>query len=159
MTVYKAKPIIDDKFWVLEDSDGKRVGTVAKRKSGITFKVFDKSEQFSNWADLSKEHSVSISRKGKLSKPETQTNEIYGYPTAHVPHNAIWNVELHLGLYTKNNKSNCFWAAGYFLVKQDDTWEKQFCPKQIVIQRYPFKGPFKTKEEMVEYLKALNETA
>jgi hypothetical protein len=44
-------------------------------------------------------------------------------------------------------------CAGYYIVKFETVnWRKAYCPKIITLQRYPYKGPIKSKTEMVAQL-------
>ena len=81
----------------------------------------------------------------KTSKPRID-HEVHGYPTAGRAHNGIWNVPSKLPLFTKTTKSKSWYAAGWYAVKQGRHWETVQDPKLIVLQRYPYHGPFLTKE-------------
>jgi hypothetical protein len=54
-----------------------------------------------------------------------------------------------LHIFTKDNDSKCYFAAGWFAVNLNDgdKWETQLCPKYIFLQRYPYMGPYKTQRE------------
>ena len=41
-------------------------------------------------------------------------------------------------------------------MKVDKGWVKSFCPKLITLQRYAYKGPFKTDLEMKQVLSNVN---
>jgi hypothetical protein len=69
------------------------------------------------------------------------------YPTTSRTYNNIFDVKRKLHLFTKTTKSKCFHAAGYFVIDQNGVEQVIFCPKYIFIQRYPYKGPFKTEIE------------
>ena len=79
--------------------------------------------------------------------------EVHGYPCSQKPHNPLWDVQKNLPLYTKTPKSKSMFCAGYYIVKFETVnWRKAYCPKIITLQRYPYKGPIKTKTEMVAQL-------
>jgi hypothetical protein len=59
-------------------------------------------------------------------------------------------------LFTKSNKSKSAYCAGYYIIRFDKGWVKSFCPKLITIERYEFKGPFKTEIEMRSELSRVN---
>jgi hypothetical protein len=59
-------------------------------------------------------------------------------------------------LFTKSNKSKSLYCAGYYIIGFDKGWVKSFCPKLITIERYQFKGPFKTDLEMRQALSIEN---
>jgi hypothetical protein len=52
----------------------------------------------------------------------------------------IWLIKTDLCL----NISSVVWYS----IKFDKGWVKSFCPKAITIERYPYKGPFKSELEM-----------
>jgi hypothetical protein len=48
------------------------------------------------------------------------------------------------------------YCAGYYVIQFRKGWVKSFCPKLITLERYPYKGPFKTEEEMKTTLSQLS---
>jgi hypothetical protein len=50
-------------------------------------------------------------------------------------------------LYTKTTKSKCYYAAGWYALKQGTEFTTVLCPKYIFVQRYECYGPFMTKNE------------
>ena len=57
------------------------------------------------------------------------------------------DIKRKLHLYTKTQKSKCYYAAGWFSMRQSENFEPIFCPKYIFIQRYAYSGPYKTESE------------
>ena len=55
-------------------------------------------------------------------------------------------------IYSKTPKSKSLFCAGYYIICFEKGWRKAYCPKLITLQRYPFKGPIKTKLEMQQVL-------
>jgi len=156
----KAKNIVENRFWIIENDKGERIGNIAQTTSGIRCTVSDTIEVFPSMQEMIDKKGIVVSKRtSELKQPKIKTNEVYGYPTSHDTHNQIWNVQLKLPLYTKNEKSSSFFAAGYYIVKFDKNWTAATCPKLITLQRYEFMGPFKTKIEQVEKLRTIeNET-
>ena len=157
MSNYKAKPIVENKFWILESDEGSRVGTVAVKDNRVKVIINDKPLEFNTLDEFIGKYDVSFAKRTKEFKQE-KANEIYGYTTNTEPFNALWNVEMKVPVYTKNNKSNSYHCAGYYIIQFESGWVKSFCPKLITLQRYPYKGPFKTKLEMLEQMRIHNET-
>jgi hypothetical protein len=153
----KAKTIIENKFWILEEEDGKKVGTISLKNNKVTAIINDTSQSFNNLEELSARYNVSFNKKTKQIK-STPEMEVYDFPTSHIPYNALWHVERKLPIYTKTNKSNSYHCAGYYIIKFEHGWVKSFSPKLITLQRYEYKGPFKTKFEMMEKLRLHNDT-
>ena len=157
MTVIQAKPIIDNKFWIVEQ-EGERVGTLRKNEENIfvfsnrdgvlTFRNKEKvKEQFGPDFFVAK-----IVREADDAKP----NEIHGFNTSTKPHNAMYDIQRKLPLFTKSKESKSLYCAGYYVIRFDKCWVKSFCPKLITLQRYEYKGPFKTELEMKQVLSNVN---
>jgi hypothetical protein len=153
MTDLHAKPIIDNKFWIVE-KDGEKFATLRKDEenrfvlsnlSGI--KIFNNKKEITN--EFGKNFFVA-----KILK-ESNTNqltEVHGFQASAVPHNSMYDIKRKLPLFTKSVDSKSLYCAGYYIIRFDKGWVKSFCPKLITLQRYPFKGPFKTDLEMKQAL-------
>lgn len=149
----QAKTIIDNKFWIVEEN-GNKLATLRKNEddkfvmsneSGI--KVYDNKESLIN--QFGQNFFVAkIIKEANNSEP----NEVHGYTTSSVPHNAMFDIKRKLPLFTKSSDSKSLYCAGYYVIKFDKGWVKSHCPKLITLQRYPFKGPFKTELEMKQVL-------
>lgn len=68
----------------------------------------------------------------------------------------MYNVLKHVPVFTKNDISTSLYCAGYYLLKNGDEWQIEFCPKMIVLDRNEFKGPFKTEEQAKKELNTLS---
>jgi hypothetical protein len=140
-----AKPIIKNKFWIVESS-GEKIATIQATDSGeVVFVDSETRQRFPSITSLKKTYGIKIARyERRVDKEHT----INGFPTAGNPHNILWDVQRKLPIYTKNSKSKSFYCAGYYVVKLNKVWTKMYCPKFITVSRYEFKGPFKTQKEM-----------
>ena len=149
MTEIHAKPIVDGKFWIVEQ-DGNKIATLHKKENNKFVLSSTQGEvMFNKKQDLTKQFGDNFfltSTKVKIT--EAEPNECHGYPTSCKPYNAMYNVQKKLPLFTKSNASKSLYCAGYYVIKFDKGWVKSFCPKAITIERYPFKGPFKSELEM-----------
>lgn len=150
MTEIHAKPIVDGKFWIVEQ-DGEKIATLHKKENNKFILSSSNGEiMFNKKEDLTKEFGKGFfltSEKVKVTTTE-EIKECHGYPTSCKPFNAMYDVQRKLPLFTKSNQSRSLYCAGYYIIKFDKGWVKSFCPKAITIERYPFKGPFKTELEM-----------
>lgn len=156
----KAKPIVENKFWILENDTGERIGTVSAAKDRVSYRVGNTSEDFPSFAEMQRLKNVTISTKrNRDPKPTTKTTDVYGYPTNHSAYNQIWNVQHKLPLYTKTAKSSSYHCAGYYIIKFDKIWCKSSSPKLITLQRYQFLGPFKNKIDQAATLRKCLEEA
>lgn len=142
----KAKPVIPDQYWILKEND-RKVGNIEANASGFSVKINNETHIFKSIGNIKQQVDIDFETIEKNSS-NAKTNEVYGYPTSSYPYNAIYNVKHQVPLWTRDEKSKSWYAAGWFLIKQGRRWESTFCPKLITIQRYPYQGPFKTKEEM-----------
>ena len=150
MTEIHAKPIIDGKFWIVEQ-DGNKIATLHKKENNKFILSSSNGEMmFNKREELTKQFGKEFfltSTKVKVT-PSTEAKECHGYPTSCKPFNAMYDVRRKLPLFTKSNQSKSLYCAGYYVIKFDKGWVKSFCPKAITIERYPYKGPFKSELEM-----------
>jgi len=153
MTELKAKPVIKDKFWIVEE-DEKKIATIqAIEEGGFVYVHDDHREKFPSVNVLKKKLNItfdkSVSRKPKIAA----TTDVYGFPSGFKTYNCLYDVSRKLPIFTKSAKSKSYFCAGHYAIKFNNTWTKAFCPKLITLQRYEFLGPFKTKEALSEELK------
>jgi hypothetical protein len=155
-----AKVLVPNKTWIVEDG-GKKLGTLNKEKKGFSFyrkgykiDLASKEEVKNQFGeDVTKELEKII----KVSKnKDTIPNNVYEFPCGSKPHNPVYNIKKKLPIYSKSSKSKSLYCAGYYIIQFRKGWVKSFCPKLITLERYPFKGPFKTEEDMRMALNNLN---
>ena len=155
MSDIHAKPIIDGKFWIVENGVN-RVGTLQRDESNKFILVSNKQKEvFKDIKTLEKQFGKNFFVTAN-TKSQTQSNEIYGYPTNCVPHNPMYDIKRKLPLFTKSDASKSVYCAGYYAIRFDKGWVRSFCPKLITIQRYDHKGPFKTELELRQVLSNVN---
>jgi hypothetical protein len=157
MTELKATPIIKDKFWIVQEGDQKVATIQAIEEGGFAYVHDDSREKFATIKLLKNKLNITFVKKSppKQTK-ETEDYQVYGWPTAHRPHNSLYDVSKKLPIFTKSSKSKSYFCAGYYIVKFSNTWTKAYCPKLITLQRYEFAGPYHTKEAMAEQLRIAN---
>ena len=138
-----AKPIVKNKFWIVE-RDGEKLATIQAidEDGGYAYVHDDQREVFPSIKLLSSKYNIEFARAEKIKT--AVTNDIYGFPTSTRAHNALFDVQRYLPIYTKNSKSKSYFAAGYYSIKLNTTWIQQFCPKLITLNRYEYCGPFST---------------
>lgn len=150
-----AKPVVKNKFWVVEDQ-GHRVATIqAVEDGGFVYVHDDQRERFTSIKLLSKQYNIVFDKVNKKA-PKTEGNDIHGYPTQSKPYNELYDVSRRLPVYTKTAKSKSYFCAGYYIVQFESHWAKAYCPKLITLNRYPFRGPFATQEQMLQELRKQN---
>lgn len=155
MSELVAKPIVKNKFWVVEDS-GQKIATIqARDDGGYVYVHDDQREYFSSTKDLKQKLNIKFSTA--LTKKKEDTSTVYGFPISGRAYNQVYDVSRKIPVYTKSLKSRSYFCAGYYLILLNDCWTTAFCPKNITLSRYEFQGPFKTDIEMKARLKELNE--
>ena len=153
MTDLHAKPIVDGIFWIIEEG-GNRVGTLHKKENNKWMLSSKNGElYFSKKSELTKQFGSEFFLKGfKTTVSNIDDNECHGYPTRWRPYNSMYDVRRRLPLFTKSNQSKSLFCAGHYTIEFPKNWVRSFCPKLITIERYPYRGPFKTEEEAREAL-------
>jgi hypothetical protein len=145
----KAKPVLKDKFWIIEN-DEQRIGTMSWNDDRYMFSNKVETCFFDSKQDMKQRFGADIVWTD-LSVPKEVTQQdfiVYGFPTSVSPYNTMFDVKRKLPLFTKSNKSKSAYCAGYYIIEFEKGWVKSFCPKLITIERYNFKGPFKSEIEM-----------
>lgn len=154
----KAKSIVENKFWIIEEEDGERIGTISLKNNCVNVNIRNVNETFSNFEELVSKYNVTFNNKKERKKKVEIEHEIYNFPTKDQPYNALWHLEMKLPIYTKTIKSNSYHCAGYYIIKFNTNWVKSFCPKLITLQRYEFKGPYDSRLEMMAQIRIHNGT-
>ena len=157
MTI-QAKPILKDRFWILEDN-GIRVGTLSKDEDKYIFTKKGEISFYKNENQLKKQFGKNF-LTAVINKPTNLKNnlEVNGYPTKTIPYNGMYDITRKLPIYTKSVKSKSYYCAGYYLIKFTKTWLKAYCPKLLTIEANEYIGPFKTEKEMRDSLYYANRT-
>lgn len=158
MTETIARPVVKNKFWIVEVG-GEKIATIQAIGEGEGFVYVHNNERkiYPSIRLLSKECNVEFVKVDKLKKEKLEVNEVYGYPTtSNRTHNQVLDVQRYLPIFTKTPKSKSFFCAGHYIVKFSSTWVRAFCPKLITLNRYEYQGPFKTLERMQEAVKEAN---
>src|SRR5210317_1985429 len=143
---FVAKPVLEDKFWILEDN-GQKVGTIRSNENGVVLTVGKENHSFKKLEELKQKMKVSFTGK-ELVKKEKVEYDVHGYFCKTKPYNAIFDLKRKLPLYTKTTDSQSFFTAGYYCIEFENGWVPAFCPKLITLGRNNYLGPFKTKLEM-----------
>lgn len=140
----KAKPIINNQYWVVTDGN-KKVGNVVADDHGFDVRIGGSSQHFHTTKAIEKNAKIEfekVAKKKDVSLPfsvfPTSSNRVY---------NSVLDVKRKLHLFTKTAKSKCYHAAGWFVIKQGNEFVPVFCPKYIFVQRYEYLGPFATETE------------
>ena len=148
-----SKELIPDKEWIIREN-GIKIGTLTKSKKGFSFLKNGKKILINNLENLK----INIPKKtiGSSIPIEENSYIIYEYPCSSKPYYPVYNLQKKLPIFAKSSKSKSLFCAGYYIIKFRKGWVKSFCPKMITLERYAFKGPYKTEHEMRNELLAMN---
>ena len=149
----KAKTVLKDKFWIIEDR-GQRLGTLTADDENYMYTCDTGTQVFKDKNSLKR--TFGKIEWSDVNISSVQEKDVNGYPTSTVPFNCMFDVKRKLPLFTKSAKSKSVYCAGYYIIEFDKGWVKSFCPKLITIERYNNKGPFKTDIEMRTELSKAN---
>ena len=144
-----AKVLVPNKFWILEN-DGEKFATLSKDKTGYSLLCKGQKIEVHDLKEIKERFGINITEEEvkKEKQAKNLDNTIYDYPVNGRAFEPLWNVQKRLPIYAKSSKSKSLYCAGYYVIKFRKGWVKSFCPKLITLERYPYKGPFKTELEM-----------
>ena len=112
-TEFKAKPVLEDKFWIVEEQ-GQKIGTLRKNEDKFVFSnengvKFYHSKK-SILSDYGKDFFVAkIVKEADDSEP----NEVHGFKCSTKPHNSMYDIQKRLPLFTKSKDSKSLYCSGY----------------------------------------------
>lgn len=138
-----AKPIVENKFWILRHGDVK-IGSVEKCRGGFRLQTPEGSEVFKTLKSISSRIDIDFTKNPK--KPKDTGYHVHDFPCDVKPFNSVYDVNNRLPLYTKKEKSKSWHAAGYYRIDINGKIETHFCPKLILLERYTYLGPVKTPD-------------
>ena len=161
----KAKTLVKDKFWIVEEN-GQKLGTLQKKENNgwIFLSKADKRQVYVTQESIFQKFGINIFEENKQAQEQIKSVDkwdrlegedynVNGFPCSQKPYNPMFDVQKHLPIYTKTPKSKSVFCAGYYIVYFEKVkWRKAYCPKVITLQRYPYKGPMKSKVEMQQVL-------
>ncbi len=139
-----AKPVVKDQFWIVTDGE-KKVGNVLANGSGFQVKLGDTKREYPSTKTIANKEQIEFVNFKKVDKKNPNPYE--HYPTTGKVFNSVLDVKRKIHLFTKTSKSKCYYAAGWYLLKQGSEFSTILCPKYIFVQRYECFGPYMTKDE------------
>jgi len=148
-----AKPVVKNKFWVVEDR-GEKIATIqARADGGYVYVHAEHREFFPSVKILKQKYKIKFGPIQKNIYPNIKT--VYGFPVNSKSFNEVWDVQRKLPIYSKSSKSKSLFCAGHYLIKINENWTLQYCPKNITLSRYSYFGPYKTKDETIQKLEEI----
>ena len=140
-----AKVVADKQFWIQQEDD-RKVGNIEAWNGGYQVRINNQVKQFKTIKLAAQESNIVFAKEETASKPANTS--VHGYPVSGRCYNPVWDVVHHLPIYTKTAKSKSWFAAGWYSIKRGRNWKIIQDPKLIALQRYPYQGPYKTKEQV-----------
>jgi hypothetical protein len=138
MTAKIAKPIVKNKSWLLIE-DGQKVGSVNAVNRQYLVKFTTGQQEIVPNADLVKKR-FNVEFEKYQTGPETTI--VSDYPTVGPVYNPVYNIVKRIPMYTQQQRSRCWFAAGYYAINYNGVWSVELCPKVIHLNRNQFYGPF-----------------
>lgn len=142
-TRLRAKPVVANRYWILHRGDAK-IGEIEMTHDGCAVKLPGRMAVFKNAKAAGRVVNIEFDPPNRSAKPNH--SQVHGYDTGCTAHNGVWNVKLKIPLFTKTAKSKSWYAAGWYAVRHNRTWKVIRNPKLILLERYPFRGPFHSRE-------------
>jgi hypothetical protein len=142
--VITAKPVVANRYWILRQGE-KKIGNIEAVDNGYQVKVQDSVQNFKTIRMVRQRMNVEFESVTKNHRIDSTS--VYGFPAGCRAHNAMYQVQQGLPLFTKTAKSKSWYAAGWYLIWQGRRWRLHQSPKLITLQRYRFRGPFRTQED------------
>jgi hypothetical protein len=142
-----AKPVVEKQYWILKKDDAK-IGQIEAQDGEYTVKIQGQVTRYKTIRMAGRAANIQFE---KLTRSKnTATNQVYGFTVLGRVFNPVWDVKHRIPLFTKENKSKSWFAAGWYGVKQHRKWKIVQNPKLITLQRYSWQGPYHTKKEADE---------
>lgn len=143
-----AKTVIKDKFWILQKDDAKigNIEALQDGQDGYSIRINDSITRVKNISTIRQDAGFAFDAPPVINK-KTRSDSVHGYVAGTRTFNGMWDVRNKLPLFTKSKNSKSWYAAGWYQLKQKKNWEVVHNPKLISLQRYPYKGPFHTKDQ------------
>ena len=151
-----AKPVVKNKFWIVENTNGDKIATIQKLNIGKSVVLVEDSvrTKYPSIKVLSEKHNIKIGSAVKKAEP-APLNDVHGYSTDCDVFNVVYDVQRGLPLYTKIEASKSFFCAGYYIISFNGSWVKNYCPKLLTLDRNDYRGPFYTMMEMKDRLEEM----
>ena len=153
-----AKNILPEKFWIIENVESAKLGTIQVAPAAVRVVLNGNKYLYSDFASALEQHNISTSAEPIGQEKPSRLVEYHmdGYPTKDKPFNGTYDASMSFNMYTKTDKSSCFYAAGYYIIRFDFAWAQAFSPKVMTLKRNEFCGPYKSEIEMKEQLRLHN---
>lgn len=141
-----ALPVVDKQYWILKEND-RKVGNVEACAGGYQVKINNQISQYKTIKMVERNIDIHFEPAINSIKTKSVDKSVYGYAVPGRMYNPMWDIPQRLPIYTKTVKSKSWFAAGWYRVKKGRAWQVLQGPKLIMLQRYPYHGPYHTQQE------------
>jgi hypothetical protein len=139
-----AKAVVPNQYWILR-KDNKKIGNIEAGPDGFQVRINNTLQVYKTISNIAQREHIAFEN---INLPETpDTDQVNGFHTTGKAYNAVYDIKHQVPLWTKESRSKSWYAAGWYRVKQGRKWYAVECPKLILLDRYEYQGPFKTKNE------------
>jgi len=147
--------------WLVITDTNEKVGLLSEQRDKLKFIARAANAEFKDREDVSEFFEQEDLFQTVIEvKTENEEKEYFvnGFPVkAGVAHEISDDeIETDLPVYAKSASSDSYYVAGYFCLNFDEAgWTHAFCPRYKTLDKYEWKGPFKTEDEMKAELRIL----
>jgi len=138
-----AKPVIDKQYWILKKGD-RKIGAVEADSQGYVVSTTNTRTHYKTIPMMRRNADITFEPAAKPVRSDPY--QVHGYATGCRAYNPVWNVKMKVPLFTRQAKSRSWLAAGWYLVKKHRAWRVVHNPKLILLERYPYQGPFHDRQ-------------
>ena len=149
--------IVKDRFWIVEDA-GIKLGLIRKTETSDFEVIMQDALDVETlpFDALTSKYGSKILESKQVKKIESveygkDLDEVNGVPTKHKAFNkqSVTIAEKDIPTYTKTEKSQVVYAAGYYGLKFPEAgWKNVYCVKAETLNNYEFIGPFNSKTQL-----------
>lgn len=147
--------------WLVITDTNEKVGLLSEQRDKLKFIARAANAEFKDRDDVSEFFEQEDLFQTVIEvKTDNEEKEYFvnGFPVkAGVAHEISDDeIETDLPVYAKSASSDSYYVAGYFCLNFDEAgWTHAFCPRYKTLDKYEWKGPFKTEDEMKAELRIL----
>lgn len=147
--------------WLVITDTNEKVGLLSEQRDKLKFIARAANAEFKDREDVSEFFEQEDLFQTVIEvKTDNEEKEYFvnGFPVkAGVAHEISDDeIETDLPVYAKSASSDSYYVAGYFCLNFDEAgWTHAFCPRYKTLDKYEWKGPFKTEDEMKAELRIL----
>lgn len=154
-TIYKMRQLTENSWVLIED--GERTGLVIQRNGDLKIIGSNLDGSYRDINDLKSKVGKDISIEVAVTIPtDAEEGDIDGFP---IRHTTWFNIQATpVPSYTRTEKSQNRYAAGYYGLRFPHGWTQSFCPKLSTLSEYEYMGPFTTKLEMSHQISIKNKS-